>query len=77
VREVVRKSLTDEMMFLQRAKRVLKDGIVRTRLQRVEQLGKRSGFLPSDAQQMFRSIEVERLLRFTQNGFCGFWHVLR
>src|SRR4029077_19640159 len=47
---------------LQGTERVLEDGIVGAGLQRLPQLAERRSLLPSDAQQVFRGVEVERLV---------------
>ena len=63
VGKVVGKSLPDEMVFLQRAECVLEDGVIRTSLQRLQQLRKRSSLFPTDPQQVLRGIEIKWLRR--------------
>jgi hypothetical protein len=52
VREVIRKSLADEVMFLQGAEGMLKDGIVGNCLERREKFVEVIGLLSADAEQM-------------------------
>jgi hypothetical protein len=65
VREVIRKALSNEVMFLQRSEGVLKDRIIRTRLQRSQKLAQVIRLMPADAQKVLGCIEVERLLRLS------------
>src|SRR5258708_10935622 len=57
--KVVGESLADKMVLLQSAKGVLKDGVVWTGVQRLKQLRQGGRFLPSDTQQVCRTIEVK------------------
>jgi hypothetical protein len=66
VRKVIGESLADEMMFLQCSEGVLKDGIVRTSLQTLPQFRKIRRFLTPDSQQVFRRVEVKRLVGLAQ-----------
>jgi hypothetical protein len=54
-------------MFLQGAEGVLKNAVVRNRLQRLQQFRKITRPLPANPQQMFRGIEVKSLLRLPQS----------
>jgi hypothetical protein len=64
VREIVGKTLANKVMFLQGPEGVLKDGVVRARLQRLPELEDIVRLLPSDSQKVFRRVEVKRLIRF-------------
>jgi hypothetical protein len=63
MREVVGKPLPNEVVLLQRAKRVLKDRAIRAYPQSIEKLDACTGFLRGNAQQMRRCVEMERLHR--------------
>src|ERR1700751_4739862 len=66
--EIIRKALSDEVMFLQRPECVLKNAFIRNRLQCPQQFIEITRPLPSNPQQMLRGIEVKRLLRLPQSG---------
>src|SRR5580765_812672 len=66
VSEVVRKSLTDEVMFLKRPECVLENRIIGTGLQRFEEFAKIVGLLPSDPEQVLGCVEVKGFLRLAQ-----------
>jgi hypothetical protein len=66
--KVIRKALPNEVMFLQRPERVLKNAVIRNRLQCREQFTEITRPLPSNSLQMLRRIEVKRLLRLPQSG---------
>src|ERR1700692_2585658 len=60
VREVVGESLPNEMVLLQGAEGVLKDGILGASAQTIQQLGKGVRLERGDAQEVGRGIEVKR-----------------
>ena len=61
MREVIGKSLANEVVLLQGAEGVLEDGILGAVTQAIEQLGEGVRFECSNAHQVGRGIEVKRL----------------
>ena len=73
VRKIVGKTLANKVMLLQSAESVLEDGIFRTIAQRLEEFRQRIRPVRRDAQQMGRSVEIERLRRRAMGSGCGGW----
>src|SRR5579864_1582889 len=59
VRKIVGETFPDEMVFLERAERMLKDGGFGTGAQGVEEFRQVRGLLPLNTEQMSRRVEVE------------------
>jgi hypothetical protein len=74
VSKIVGESLPDEVMLLQGAEGVLKDAVFGAGLHRLQQIRKVVGFIAADSQQVLRSIEIERSIRFANRGFWGRSH---
>ena len=72
--EIVGESLPDEVMLLQRAEGVLKDAIFGAGLHGLQQLREVVSLIAADPQQVFRSVEIERRIRFANRGFWGRSH---
>ncbi len=60
MREVVRKSLFNEMVFFQRAKCMLEDGTIRTGAKGVQQLCEIAGAFSFDKSEMGRRFKLKR-----------------